>query len=251
MQATINGRSMSYETTGAGRPLVLLHAFPFDGRMWRRTAADLERQVIAPDLRGFGESAPGPFAIADLADDVAALLDHLKLERVALGGLSMGGYVALAFAHRHAQRLSALILADTKAGPDTPEARKARGDAIALVESKGVEAYLEQALPKLVAPGASHAVRDDVRSLGRQQPAAVIAGLQALRDRPDRQSELADLRCPTLVIVGAEDAITPPAEARAMAGAIPGARLVEIPSAGHLANLEAPEAFVKALETVP
>lgn len=251
MQATIDGRTMSYESTGAGRPLVLLHAFPFDGRMWRRTAADLERQVIAPDLRGFGESAPAPFSIADLADDVAALLDVLGLERAAVGGLSMGGYVALAFAQRHPARLAALVLADTKAGPDTPEARKARGEAIALVQAKGVEAYLEQNLPRLLAPGASHAVRDDVRSLGRQQPGSVIAGLEALRDRPDRRGELAAIRAPTLVIVGAEDALTPPTEARAMADAIPGARLVEIAGAGHLSNLEAPAAFMQALETVP
>ena len=250
-QALIDGREIGYDVVGAGRPLVLLHAFPLDRRMWRHTAAALGRQVIAPDVRGFGASALAPFSIADLAHDVAALLDHLGIARAAVGGLSMGGYVALAFAARHRQRLSALLLADTKAGPDTAEARQARGEAIALVQSQGVGAYLDRQLPKLLAPHASAAVRAEARVLGDQRPEAVIAGLQALRDRPDRRGELAAISCPTLVLVGSEDAVTPPSEARAMAAAIPGARLVELPGAGHLANLEAPDAFVNALVTLP
>jgi pimeloyl-ACP methyl ester carboxylesterase len=249
MRAKIVGGELAYDSFGEGRPLVLLHAFPFDRRMWAATARALGRRVIAPDLRGFGESALRPFTIADLADDVASLLDALALGRVAIGGLSMGGYVALAFAHRHRARLESLVLADTKAGPDTPEAKQARGEAIALVQSQGAAAYLEKQLPRLVAPGASEAVRNDVRRLGQQRPEAVVAGLEALRDRPDRRPELGSITCPTLVMVGTEDALTPPAEARAMVQAIPGARLAEVPNAGHLANLEAPEAFAATLAT--
>jgi pimeloyl-ACP methyl ester carboxylesterase len=254
MRATMAGRELAYDRVGAGPPLVLLHAFPFDRRMWRDTAAALagEREVISVDLRGFGESPPaaGPFTIADLADDVAGLLDALGLARAAVAGLSMGGYVALAFAARHAGRLAALILADTKAGPDTPEARQARDEAVALVEKEGVGVYLDKQLPRLLAPSASPALRAHARGLGDQRPEAVIAGLVALRDRPDRRGELPRIACPTLVIVGADDAVTPPAEARAMAAAIPGARLVEIPGAGHLANLEAPAAFDEAVRAL-
>jgi 3-oxoadipate enol-lactonase len=245
---------LAYDQIGAGQTLVLLHAFPLDRRMWRHTAASLAgaHQVIAVDLRGFGESplSAEPFSIADLADDVAGLLDTMGVARAAVCGLSMGGYVALAFAARHAARLDALILADTKAGPDTPEARKGRAEAIALVDAEGVGAYLDKQIPRLLAPSAPPALRAQVHALGDQRPQAVTAGLAALRDRPDRQPELAAIRCPTLVIVGAEDGLTPPAEARAMADAIAGARLVEIPGAGHLSNLEAPEAFVEAARSL-
>jgi 3-oxoadipate enol-lactonase len=250
MRQQVNGRMLSYDDTGSGEPIVLLHAFPFDRRMWWSTAAALagRHRVIAPDLRGFGESpASGPFSIADLADDVAALLDVLGLSRATLLGLSMGGYVALAFAARHGARLERLVLADTKAGPDTPEARRGRDEAIALVQAEGVEAYLERQLPRLLSPGASDALRASTRALGLQTPEALVNGLVALRDRPDRTGELGQIAVSTLVMVGAEDRVTPPSEARAMAAAISGARLVELPAAGHLSNLEAPAAFEAAL----
>jgi 3-oxoadipate enol-lactonase len=246
MRAQVNGQVIRYDDAGSGAPLVLLHAFPFDRRMWWSTASALvgHRRVIAPDLRGFGETpGSGPFSIADLADDVAALLDTLGLSRATLLGLSMGGYVALAFAARHGARLEGLVLADTKAGPDTPDARQGREEAMALVVAEGVDAYLERQLPRLVAPGAPDALRAAVRELGRQSPQALLDGLAALRDRPDRRAELDQIAAPTLVIVGAEDVVTPPSEARAMARAIPGARLVELPGVGHLSNLEAPAAF--------
>jgi len=246
MKALIVGGELAYDLVGEGRPLVLLHAFPFDRRIWKQTAAPGWR-LILPDLRGFGQSPLRPFTVADLADDVASLLDALQLPGAAIGGISMGGYVALAFVHRHRQRTHALLLADTKAGPDTPEIRQARGEAIELVRSQGVGAYLDKQIPKLVAPAASEQLRNELRTLGAQRPESVIAGLEALRDRPDRRQELSAITCPTTVVVGAEDAITPPAEARAMAGAIRGARLVEIPGAGHLSNLESPQAFSAAL----
>ncbi len=241
---------IGFVDVGSGAPLVLLHAFPLDRRMWWATASALaaRRRVICPDLRGFGESPLGaPYSIADLADDVARLMDALGLSRATVGGLSMGGYVALAFAGRHGARLEGLILADTRAAADSPEARRGRDEAIALVEATGVDAYLERLIPRLLSPGASDALRAEVQTLGRQSPDAVLAGLVAMRDRPDRRGELPLIACPTLVIVGAEDALTPPAEAAAMAAAIPGARLVELPGAGHLSCLEAPGAFAAAL----
>jgi pimeloyl-ACP methyl ester carboxylesterase len=251
MRARIVGGELAYETVGTGRPLVLLHAFPFDRRLWKGLAVP-GRMLILPDLRGFGESPLwGPFVIADLADDVASLLDALGLQRAAVGGMSWGGYVALAFARRHRGRLDGLVLADTKAGPDTPEARQGREEAIALVRAQGVPAYLDRQLPRLLSPAAPESVRNQAQSLGKQRAEAVITGLEALRDRPDRRPELGDIDCPTLIVVGAEDALTPPTEARAMAAAIRGARLIELPGGGHLVNLEAPEAFAAAVATLP
>jgi pimeloyl-ACP methyl ester carboxylesterase len=230
---------------------VLVHAFPFDGRMWRDTAQALagKCRVILPDMRGFGDSdlGPGDPSIADMADDVAALLDHLGVSRATVGGLSMGGYVTLAFAARHRPRLDGLILADTRAAADSEQARAGRADAQALVEKEGVAAFVERQLAVLLSPAASEALRQEVRELGRQPAAGVCAGIRALRDRPDRQGELPLIACPTLVIAGMADKLSPPAELAALARAIPGARLTEIAGAGHLSNLEKPAEFVAAM----
>jgi 3-oxoadipate enol-lactonase len=251
MELTISGRQVAFDIAGEGIPIVLLHAFPLDRRLFTDTAQRLAPKVriIVPDLRGFGASElGGSYTIADLADDVAALLDALGHPRAVIGGLSMGGYVALAFAARHAGRLAGLVLADTRAGADSPEARAGRDEAIALVREHGVAAYVDKQLPRLLGPKASESVRAQVRSLGLQQrPEAVMAGLEALRDRPDRQGELGAISCPALVIVGADDVITPPAEVASMATTIPGAVLAEIPDAGHLANLQAPAPFAQAI----
>jgi 3-oxoadipate enol-lactonase len=250
MELQISGRRFVYDVYGTGLPCVLLHAFPFDRRLLAPVAERLgaRARILVPDLRGFGESElGGPYSIADLADDVAGLLDHLGADRAVVGGISMGGYVSLAFAARHARRLLGLILADTKAGPDSAEARAARDQAIGLVRSSGVAAYLEAQLPKLLGAGASPETREQVRTLGAQTPEAVLAGLTALRDRPDRREDLARITCPTLILVGADDVVTPPTEAAALTTAISRAVLVEIPGAGHLSNLEAPQPFTQAI----
>jgi pimeloyl-ACP methyl ester carboxylesterase len=242
--------TLSFDDAGSGAPVVLLHPFPFDRRFWADLARRLAttRRVIVPDLRGFGRTPlAGDFSIADLADDLAALLDHLGLARAHVGGLSMGGYVALAFAARHPHRLAGLLLADTKAGPDTEAARAARAEAIALVDEGGVPAYVERQLPRLVAPAALARTADELRRLCGQPAATVKAGLCALRDRPDRTPDLAAITCPTLVVVGQEDVLTPPSEAALMVSRIPGSRLVELPGVGHLPPLEEPEAFARAV----
>jgi 3-oxoadipate enol-lactonase len=251
MKARFGGRDFAYEFFGGGKPLVLIHAFPFDGQMWTATAQALQSRcrVMVPDMRGFGESTLGDSdpSIADMADDVVAMLDGLGIQRVTVGGLSMGGYVALAFAARYPARLERLILADTRAAADSEAARSGRADALALVDKEGVAALVERQLGALLSPAASEAVREQVRILGKQSREGVKAGIRALRDRPDRQSELAAIRCPTLVIVGKEDKISPPAEMSVVASAISGARLVEIAGAGHLSNLENPNDFVSAI----
>jgi pimeloyl-ACP methyl ester carboxylesterase len=251
MKTRIGGRDLSYAMVGEGRAVILVHAFPLDGRMWQDTAKGLAAKcrVITPDMRGFGESdlGGGQPSIADMADDVAVLMDNLGIAKATVGGLSMGGYVSLAFAARHRDRLEGLILADTRAAPDSDAARAGRADALALVEKQGVEPYLERQLAALLSPAASEEVKNQVRALGRQKTDGVCAGIRALRDRPDRRSELPSITCPTLVIVGTEDRISPPTEMAAIAHAISGSRLAEIPGAGHLSNLERPSEFVAAI----
>ena len=251
MKMRIGERELAYASYGSGKAVVLVHAFPLDGRMWRGTGQSLagKCRVLAPDMRGFGASdlGDGDPSIADMADDVAALLDGLGIARATVGGLSMGGYVALAFAARHPARLERLILADTRAAADSDKARASRADALALVEKEGVPALVERQLAGLLSENASEAMRDQVRELCRQGAAGVCAGIRALRDRPDRQGELPGIGCPTLVISGALDTLSPPAEMATLAAALPQARLVGIPGAGHLSNLEQPDAFVAAI----
>lgn len=253
MNRRCGDRQITFDDVGTGAggaPVVLLHPFPFDRRYWAATAAALapRRRVITPDARGFGESpATGPFAIADLADDLAALLDALGVPAAAVVGLSMGGYAALAFAQRHPARLAALVLADTRAAADSSETRRAREDARALIESSGSSTYLDRSLPRLLAPDAPPALLARVRALAEARGERIIPGLAALRDRPDRTGELAAIRCPTLVIAGARDQVVPIDEMRGMSAAIPQARFVALDGAGHLANLEAPAPFEAAL----
>ncbi len=156
--------------------------------------------------------------------------------------------MSLAFAARHRARLHGLILADTRAAADSEAGRQGRAQAIARVEAQGVAALVESQLAALLSPGAGEGVREQVRTLGRQQtPQGILAGIRALRDRPDRRGELAEIRCPTLIVVGALDSISPPAEMAAIASAIAGAHLLVIHAAGHMSNLESPDAFLAAV----
>jgi pimeloyl-ACP methyl ester carboxylesterase len=239
---------VGYEERGSGTatPLVLLHAFPFSRGGWAGLIDELaaRRRVIAVDARGFGESPlRGTYTVASLASDVGALLDSLSIPRAVLLGMSMGGYTALAFAARFLARLAGLILANTRAGADSADARAGRDKAIATIKQAGVEAYLTDSLARLLSPSAPPALLGYVRAQAETRPASLVAGLEAMRARPDRTSELGAIRCPTLVIGGAEDQLVPRHEIERMAAAIPGAKLAMIPGAGHLSHLEAPTAF--------
>jgi pimeloyl-ACP methyl ester carboxylesterase len=253
--ATINGVQIAYCDEGAGRPLVLIHAFPLSGAMWKRQIGPLAHhcRVIAPDLRGFGASqiGPGSTSMDQYADDLAGLLDQLGLgaQRVALGGLSMGGYIAFAFLRRYRERVGALILADTRAQADTEEGRQGREQNARLAEEQGPGAIADQMLPKLLSSHASAELRAEVRQMivGNDR-AGIAAALRAMTARPDSTPLLATIDVPALIVVGAEDGLTPPSDARAMHQAIAGSRLVEIAQASHLANLEAPEPFNAAVQ---
>ncbi len=235
-------------------PLVLLHPFPFDGRFWapQIEAFSGSRPVLAPDLPGFGRSEPLPGApsLDRWADAVAeTICQELGQAPVAVAGLSMGGYVALRLAERHPESLEALILADTRAEADPPEGRAARNEAIAAVGREGVAPLVETLLPTIIAPESPPEVWDRAREIALDQtPEAVAAALEAMRDRPDSLSVLERVAVPVLVLVGEHDERTPRPMAEAMARAASSSWLVTIPGAGHLASLEAPEAFDAAVE---
>jgi len=244
-------RPVGYDTQGTGAPIVLLHPFPFARDIWAGLvdALAVRYRVIAVDARGFGETplrAAG-YAIADLADDVAGLLDHLDVARAAVLGMSMGGYTALACALRHPARVAALVLADTRAAADPPAIRAARDGAISRIRATGSGPYLDGSMARLLSPTAPPALETYLRSWAEDRSASLIAGIEALRDRPDRSAELGAIRCPTLAIRGTDDQVTPADDMRAMVGAITGATFVEIPGAGHLAHLEAPDQFERVL----
>jgi len=244
--------SLRYEDVGRGVPVVLLHGFPFDHVLWTpqiEPLAEAGFRILALDLPEFGESTPGSevFTIERSADVVADFLMVLGIERAVVGGLSMGGYIALAFARRHPELLRALILADTKASPDTIEARAGRDRMIADVKGGGSVVAADALLPKLLSTDTCESNPEVVEStramILRQRPAAIIAALYAMRDRPDAEPGLHTIRVPTLVLVGEHDAVTPPLSAARISGSIAGAELVHIPRAGHLSNIENPEAF--------
>lgn len=254
METNLNGVRIRYDDDGAGPAVLLLHAFPLSGAMWRRQAERLRGRyrVIVPDLRGFGgsDAPPGPLTMDQQADDAAALLERLGVERAAVVGLSMGGYIAFALWRRHQDKIAALALADTKAGADSDEGRAGREANARLAEEQGAGAIAEKLIPGLVAAGASQALRDELRALITANSTDGIAGaLRGMAMRPDSTPDLAGITVPTLVIVGAQDALTPPEEAQKIAGGVAApSLLVELPDAGHLANMEAPEAFSAALE---
>ncbi|WP_447974376.1 alpha/beta fold hydrolase [Nitrospira sp. Kam-Ns4a] len=262
MKAQINGITLAYTDEGQGLPIVLLHAFPLNRRMWEPQIPALRERyrVIAVDLRGHGESdAPlWRYSMDEFADDVKGLLDHLGIERAVLAGLSMGGYILFAFWRRHAGRVKALVLADTRATPDTEEGRAKRIAMAQALYKDGPAAVADLMMPIMLSPHGQTGRPDlveRIRGLIVSTPFSGILGdLLALHDRPDSVPTLKAIACPTLVIVGEEDVGTPPSDARLIAEGIAGARLALIPGAGHLSNLEQPEAFnaslLSFLETV-
>jgi len=255
MKTTLGGAAIEYEVRGEGPAVLLLHAFPLGLFMWDAQAEALAptHRVVRFDARGFGGSAPGdgPLTMDQIADDAALLLDRLGIDRAIVAGCSMGGYAALAFVRRHPQRLAGLVLQDTRSGADTEEAKGNRAALAARVLAEGPSAAADAFLPKLLGertqrerPELVFRLRERILGTSAQ---GIANALHGLAGRPDSRETLTTIRVSTLVLVGAEDVLTPPAESEAMATAIPQSRLEVIAGAGHLANIERPDAFNEAL----
>jgi 3-oxoadipate enol-lactonase len=251
-QISISDTKLWCDDRGNGAPILLVHGFPLDHSMWNRL--ELPGRIIAPDLRGFGRSpARGEVVTMErFADDLAELLDALGIaEPVVFCGLSMGGYVALQFWKKYAARLRGLILCDTRAAADLAEAAAARLATADRVLREGSAPLVEAMLPRLFAETTRRKRPEVIESLRRvmmtADPRGIAAAARGMAERPDMTGALKQIRCPALAIVGAEDVSSPPAEMRAMAATIPGAAMVEIPEAGHLAPLENPTAVGAAI----
>lgn len=242
---------------GQGRPVLLVHGFPLSHRMWAEQLEPLAARyrVIAPDLRGFGASdvsPPGTVRMEQMADDLAHLLDALGVAGpVTLVGLSMGGYIAWQFWKRHRARLAALVLCDTRAAADSEEVARGRGALAARVLRDGSAVLIDAMLERLVAPQTPSERPAVVEALREMilttPPEGAAAALRGMALRVDASGWLPQIDLPALFLVGQHDAISPPAEMRAMAQATPGAQFVEIAEAGHLAPLESPEACNAAM----
>ena len=252
---------LGVEVRGEGVPVLFVHGFPFDRTVWRHQLATLSRaKRIAPDLRGVGSSsAPAgeTYSLARYADDLVDVLDALGIRAAVVCGLSMGGYVIFELLRRHPERVRAIVLADTKAEADSAEGKRGRDELAALAErqgqgqGQGQDAVTDRLLPRLLAPATlatQPEVAAQVREMARRWTVpALVGALRVLRDRPDSTATLRAVRVPTLIVVGQDDVVTPPAAAQAMAALIPGAQCHVIPAAGHLAPLEQPLAIGRLL----
>ena len=259
----IGSRTIAYLDSAPGdtalRTYVLLHAFPLGANMWEPQIRAIPNgwRLITPDLRGFGGSTEldpvSAQSIGDYADDVVDLLAELSVERAVIGGCSMGGYAAFALLQSKPALIVALVLADTRATADSPEARANRRNMLALVDREGPQGVAKDMMPKLLGTTTretNQTAEATVRRLIKQQsPVAIRGAIHRMMHRPDSTPLLATIAVPTLVIVGEEDELTPVADSERMAQAITGSKLVKIPGAGHLSNLEQPDAFNHALST--
>jgi pimeloyl-ACP methyl ester carboxylesterase len=257
MKIPVNNTNLGYDDHGMGLPIIFLHAFPLDKSMWQgeliTLLSDERYRLIALDWRGFGESEiNNPISTMELfADDVAALMDSLGIEQAVLCGLSMGGYAAFAFLRKYPQRVFGLILADTRPGADTAEAQANRENVARIAETQGTAAIADLQVPRLLSEYTRQHHPEVVIRVRQMIEAATVQGIAAasrgMARRADSTALLASIACPTLVIVGEQDALTPPSVAQEYAAQIPGAQLVVITNAGHLSNLEQPEAFLQAV----
>ena len=251
----INGVEIAYEDLGSGPTVVLLHGYPFNRSLWRDQVSALrgDFRLIVPDLRGHGESAvtSGAATMEAMANDVAALLDRLNITAATIGGLSMGGYVALAFSRLFPSRVQSLVLAATRASADNEEAKKNRAVQAEKARTEGMEGIADTMLPKLLTPE-TVAKRPEVVKhvrgmMASTSPEGAVAALQGMALRQNQTSFLPQIKAPTLILVGREDVITPVADSELMHSEISGSQLRVIENAGHVVNLERPEEFNRTL----
>ncbi len=244
-----------HDHASAGRAVVFLHAFPLNRLMWEPQVEQLggSYDMIVPDMRGLGASdiTNGTTTMERMADDVHAIVTSLEVAPVVLVGLSMGGYVALAYARKYVDEVRGLVLANTRASADSEQVRAGRYDMIREVTENGPAAIAAAMLPKLLSPKAieerAPIAAEVTRMIETTSPAGIAGALAGMAERPDSTDLLASLDVPTLVVASTLDAVVSEAESQRMAESISGARFVVIPDAGHLSNLEQPEVFNEIL----
>jgi pimeloyl-ACP methyl ester carboxylesterase len=246
------GVELHYEVRGEGEPVLFLHGFPFTGALWDPVVERLGGgwRCIVPDLRGMGRSpATAGAGMDDYADDLARLLDALGETRpVVLIGMSMGGYVAFAFARRHPERVRALVLVATRAQADTEEGAHGRLATADRVLREGSRVVADDMLGKLFAASAPEELRSRWHAtMAATPPEGVAAALRAMAVRPDSLGTLRELDRPVLVVMGEDDAIVPVEDGRRMAEGARAGRLVTVPGAGHMVTVERPDAVADAL----
>lgn len=256
----IDDIQLAYDDVGVGHAVVLIHGYPFNRSLWtEQTDALTSRfRVVTPDLRGFGESASGerdgsegPVTMNRMAQDVAELMDHLGIEQAVIGGLSMGGYVALAFVKQFPSRVKALVLADTRAQADTEEGKQTRHQQAEKALSEGMAGIADAMLPKLLTPDTVSKRPEVVKRVRdmmlKTKPQGAASALLGMAERDDQSEFISTIRVPTMIVVGREDALTPLADSEKMQSKIAPSRLVVIENAGHVSNLEQTEQFNFAL----
>jgi len=246
----VNGVEIAYDRQGKGTPLVLLHGFPLDHHLWDDVVPLLEDSfdLIVPDLRGFGESTTVDtlYTTEDLASDIAGLLDQVGIEKTAIAGHSMGGYVALAFARLYPEKISGLGLVSTQALADSPERKEGRYKSAADVAEKGIGGVVDGMTTKFTS---DERLQEFARkSMERQQPAAYIGGLKAMAERSDSTSLLASIEYPVVIIHGDADALIPVERGQEMKDTISHAHFVKIKDAGHVPMLEAAQETANGLK---
>ncbi|MEV7883883.1 alpha/beta fold hydrolase [Streptomyces sp. NPDC002817] len=233
-------------------PLVLVHGHPFDHTMWnpQRAAFSADRQVITPDLRGYGTAPRGPEVtrFEQFAQDIRELLDELDVQACVLAGLSMGGQIVMDCYRQFPERVRGLVLADTFPAPETPEGVEVRHAMADRLLREGMRGYADEVLAKMVAPYADAEVKTHVhRMMTATSPQGAAAALRARAGRPDYRGLLTRVTVPALVVVGTDDEYTPVADAEAMHAALPSSQLRVIEGAAHMPNLERPAEFNEAL----
>ena len=246
----VNNIELAYTRRGNGKSLVLLHGFPLDHHLWDDIAPMLEDtfDLIIPDLRGFGESeaVDTPFTMEDYASDIAGFLDQLGIQKTAISGHSMGGYVALAFAKLYSERLSGLALVSSQAPADPPERKEGRYKSAADIAENGINSVVETMTPKFTADPRLQALTREI--MEKQQPTAYIGALRAMAERVDATPLLSTFKFPVIIIHGDIDALIPVDRGREVRDAIPGSLYIELKGVGHVPMLEATKETAEALK---
>lgn len=251
MKAEINGITINYRDEGEGEPVIFIHAFPLNRKMWDEQVAVVKDhfRVIAIDLRGFGDSdAPeGVCEMLQMAADVRELMKDLSIDSATLVGLSMGGYVSLAFYRAYPEAVRAMVLADTRATADNEEGREKRMKSAEKAESKGAAAIADDMVPVALADATRETRPDIVKRMRtiteENSPRGIASAQRGMAARLDSNDLLGKMKFPVLIIVGSEDKLTPVKDSEALRDAIQGAEFKVIEGAGHLSNMERPEEF--------